>query len=283
MQPAQRVETELKRGIAAVPSTKQPAVYPDMLSSSQCLLDIDVELAEAIESQARPAARAAAISQTLATDAGWLPVPVWLADASQGPGVLVLDGVLAVEVEVGGRIAAELLGTGDLIQPIVGECDELLSCEVGWRALTPSRFALLDHDFARRVRFWPQINQTLLRRAARRTASLNVQRTIAAQPRLEVRLALLLWHLAARWGKVEPDGIRLPVPLTHHLLGQLIGAERPSVTHALARLGQAGIITGHGNEWHLHGRLEDQLDRMRGQERGRGERVVAATGAFSTG
>ena len=29
-------------------------------------------------------------------------------------------------------------------------------------------------------------------------------RAISCQPRLEVRLALLLWHLAARWGRVEP-------------------------------------------------------------------------------
>ena len=60
----------------------------------------------------------------------------------------------------------------------------------------------------------------------------------------------------ARWGKVEPGGIRLPLPLTHQLLGQLIGAERPSVSHALGRLPHAGLVTGHGDEWHLHGTLE---------------------------
>ena len=63
----------------------------------------------------------------------------------------------------------------------------------------------------------------------------------------------LLWHLAARWGKVEPAGIRLSLPLTHRLLGQLVGAERPSVSHALARLAEAGLVTGRGDEWHLHG------------------------------
>jgi hypothetical protein len=49
------------------------------------------------------------------------------------------------------------------------------------------------------------------------------------------------------------------LPLTHQLLGRLIGAERPSVSHALARLGHAGLISGHGDEWHLYGSLENQL------------------------
>jgi CRP-like cAMP-binding protein len=109
---------------------------------------------------------------------------------------------------------------------------------------------------------WPELTRGLLRRAAHRTRALNVQRAIAAQPRLEVRLSLLLWHLAARWGKVEPGGIRLPIPLTHQLLGKLVGAERPSVSNALARLAQAGLVTGHGDEWHLHGSLEQQLQSM---------------------
>jgi hypothetical protein len=227
----------------------------------------------------RTAARAAAIARTFKTEAGRLPLPEWLASTSPGPGILVLNGVLAVTVCVGDRVAAELIGTGDLVPPVSREHDELLSCDVTWRALTESWFALLDWDFAKRVRFWPQINQALLRRAARRSDSLNAQRAISAEPRLEMRLTLLLWHLAARWGKIEPGGIRVPVPLTHHLLGQLIGAERPSVTHALTRLAQAGIVTGHTDEWHLHGRLEDHLVRWRD----RGSRQVAVgMGAFRT-
>ncbi len=172
-------------------------------------------------------------------------------------------------MHVGGRIASELIGAGDLIQPAAANDDELLTSSVVWRALLPVRFAILDLDFAKRVRFWPQMHRSLLRRAGQRAASLNVQRAIAAQPRLEVRLSLLLWHLAARWGKVEVGGIGLTLPLTHHLLGRLIGAERPSVSHALARLAQAGLVTGHGGEWHLHGAPEDHLDHIGGSPRSR--------------
>ena len=126
--------------------------------------------------------------------------------------------------------------------------------------LCATRFALLDAEFADRVRPWPQIVQELLRRAGRRTADVDALRAITCQPRLEVRLVLLLWHLAARWGRVEPAGIRVTLPLTHRLLGQLVAAERPSISHALARLGHAGLVTGTAGDLHLHGTLDDHLE-----------------------
>ncbi|HEY2259197.1 MAG TPA: helix-turn-helix domain-containing protein [Solirubrobacteraceae bacterium] len=210
----------------------------------------------------RLVARPAATAVTFESEVGEVKLEERLAAANPGPGVLVLDGVLALSVRVGDRIAAELLGTGDLIEPAQPDDDELLACTVGWRALLPARFAILDEPFAERVRPWPQLMSTLLRRSERRARNLNVQRAIASQPRLDVRLALLLWHLAARWGRVEPSGIRLPLPLTHQLLGRLVGAERPSVSHALARLARAGLVTGHGDEWHLHGNIRDHLGSM---------------------
>jgi CRP-like cAMP-binding protein len=249
----------------------------------QCLLDLDADLAETVAPQARRVVRAAATVTVLDGDPGRLPVPTWLARTAGGPGVLVLDGVLAQAVRVGDRVSAELLGTGDVIQAAGAETEQLVSCDIAWRALTPTRVALLDSSFVRRLRFWPEIDQALLHRAGRRALSLDVQRAIAAQPRLEVRLALLLWHLASRWGQVERGGVRLPVPLTHQLLGQLIAAERPSVSHALARLAGSGLVTGHGDEWHLQGPLEDQWAQSVAPAPGRAERVVAALDAMRVG
>ena len=108
----------------------------------------------------------------------------------------------------------------------------------------------------------PQITQALLRRAERRADDLGLMRAITSQPRLEIRLVLLLWHLATRWGRVEPSGIRLSMPLTHRLLGQLVSAERPSVTHALKRLADAGLVTGTAGDWHLHGSLAGHLHEL---------------------
>ena len=241
------------------------------------LLDLDVDLAEALDVRMRLVARPAATAFTFETEVGDVALAQRLAAARPGPGVLVLDGVLALNVRVGDRVAAELLGAGDLLEPAESTEDELLTCDVGWRALVPMRFAVLDGAFAERVRPWPQIVQTLLHRAERRAHNLNVQRAIASQPRLDVRLSLLLWHLAARWGRVEPGGIRLPLPLTHQLLGRLVGAERPSVSHALARLARSGLVTGHGDEWHLHGNIEQQLQGMVESSDGRVAAFVQAT------
>lgn len=229
--------------------------------SNQYLLDLDVDLAEQLDVPLRLAARPSVTAMTFEADPGPVALGRWLSIIPPGPGLLILEGVLAANVQVGDRIATDLLGQGDLIQPWNYDEAELVY-ELDWRALVPVRFAVLDQGFVQRVQRWPQITHALLRRAGKRARRLNVQRAISAQPRLEIRLVLLMWHLAARWGKVEPGGIRVPLPLTHQLMGHLISAERPSVSHALSRLAKSGLVTGHGDEWHLHGSVEDHLATM---------------------
>ena len=247
--------------------------------SLRYLLDYDSELAESLDVGMRLAARRMATAVIFEAEAGEVDLGGRLAQADRGPGILVLSGLISVSVTVGGRVASELLGAGDLLEPTACEDDELLTCSTAWRVLVPARFAVLDGAFAQRVVRWPQITQALLARAERRTHNLNVQRAIASQPRLEIRLALLLLHLASRWGRVEPGGVRLTLPLTHQLLGRLVGAERPSVSHALARLARAGLVTGRGDEWHLHGSLEEQLGSIAEPAGGRVEQLVAAASA----
>ena len=226
------------------------------------LLDFDSELADGLQSSMRLARRRLATAIIFDAEAGELDLSSRLAEIGSGPGLLIIDGVIAVNVTVGGRTASELLGAGDLLEPCDGEDDELMTCATGWRGLAPTRLAVLDEAFSQRVARWPQLTQVLLRRAERRTHSLNVQRAIACHPRLEIRLALLLMHLASRWGRVEPGGVRLTMPLTHQLLGRLVGAERPSVSHALARLARSGLVTGDGDDWHLHARVDEDFDAM---------------------
>jgi CRP/FNR family transcriptional regulator, cyclic AMP receptor protein len=228
-------------------------------SSYRYLLDLDDDLAQEFDLRMRVVARQVATAVVVDVPVGVQETAEWLAADERGFGVLVVDGVLAIDTYVGDRVTSELVGSGDLLQRWEPGLDDLLERACEWRALVPSRLAVLDEPFAERVRPWPQIGTVLLRRAARRAGDLNLLRTIACHPRLEVRLTLLLWHLAARWGRVEPGGIRVPLPLTHRLLGRLVGAERPSVSHALARLSQAGLVTGHADEWHLHGTLESHL------------------------
>jgi CRP-like cAMP-binding protein len=223
------------------------------------LLDVDDDLAEELDIRARFAARQLATAKVLEAETGACALESWLTVVGRGPGLLIIDGLVAVDTRITNRTVTELLGSGDLLQPLSLHVDDIVERVASWRALCPCRLALLDDEFAERVLPWPQIVAALLRRAERRTEDLGVLRAISSQPRLEVRLVLFLWHLAARWGRVEPNGIRLMLPLTHRLLGQLVAAERPSVSHALARLADAGLVTGTAGDWHLHGTLDEHL------------------------
>jgi CRP/FNR family transcriptional regulator, cyclic AMP receptor protein len=252
--------------------------------ASYCyLLDADVDLAQEFDLRMRLVARQVATAVVFDIPVGDCAPDESFQAGTSGLGMLLLEGVLAIDTQVGDRTATELLGPGDLLQDWPSDADDFLEHMTAWHVLLPARVAVLDAAFADRIRPWPQIYAALLRRSAKRACDLDVQRAIACQPRLEARLALLLWHLAARWGRVEPGGIRLSLPLTHRMLGQLVGAERPSVTHALARLAEAGLVTGKGEDWHLHGTLEQHLaqlverdSRRTGHHIGNGSRAPAA-------
>jgi CRP/FNR family transcriptional regulator, cyclic AMP receptor protein len=226
------------------------------------ILDEDPDLADEFDIRARVAARQLATARVLHTGIGECDLRPWLDVIGAGPGLLILEGVVASETRVGDRTALELIGAGDLLYLPGHNLDDLLERRDGWRVLRAARLALLDAEFADRVRPWPQILEALLRRAGRRIADVDALRAISCQPRLEVRLVLLLWHLATRWGRVEPAGIRVALPLTHRLLGQLAGAERPSISHALARLSQSGLVTGHADDLHLHGTLQQHIETL---------------------
>jgi CRP/FNR family cyclic AMP-dependent transcriptional regulator len=228
--------------------------------ASYCyLLDVDTDLALEFDLRMRLVARQVATAVVFEIPPGACEPSEWLDSDAPSLGLLLLDGVIGVDVHVGDRVATELAGPGDLLQPPSSNADDFLRRGTMWHVLTPARVAVLDAGFEERIRPWPQILIALLRRAGRRAQDLDVQRAIASQPRLEARLSLMLWHLASRWGRVEPGGIRLSLPLTHRMLGTLVGAERPSVSHALARLADAGLVTGKGQEWHLHGTPEHHL------------------------
>ena len=63
--------------------------------------------------------------------------------------------------------------------------------------------ALLDAFYADRIRAWPALGDDLVSRADARARSLAMLRAIAAHPRVDMRVAMVLWHLASRWGRVQ--------------------------------------------------------------------------------
>ena len=218
------------------------------------LLDVDEELAAGLDLRMRLVARPMVTARVEQISAGEFDLLPLLAQMRGGLGLLLIEGVVALDVQVGDRTASELVGSGDLLAPWTSADDVvLLASETFSRALVQTRIAVLDEGFADRIRPWPQVLHALLRRAVRRTMELNVQRAATCHPRADARIALLLWHLAERWGVVVADGILVPLPLTHRLIGQLVGAERPSVSHALGRLSDAGLVTREPNGLVLHG------------------------------
>jgi CRP/FNR family cyclic AMP-dependent transcriptional regulator len=255
-------------GARATPDRRRPGRY--------CyLFDVDEELAGDLDLRMRLVARPLVTARVEEISAGEFDLIPLLAQLRGGLGLLLVEGIVALDVQVGDRTASELVGAGDLLAPWTSAADVvLLASETFSRALVRTRVAVLDAAFAERIRPWPQILHALLRRAVRRTMELNIHRAATCHPRADARIALLLWHLAERWGIVVADGILVPLPLTHRLIGQLVGAERPSVSHALARLASTDLVTRDPNGLVLHGTaahhisaLVDREERSAGHDR----------------
>ena len=226
------------------------------------LLEEDDELACVVGPAAREQACRAITARAVAAGAGLLSSKGWTAALGDGPGLLILEGLMACDTCVADRTASELLGGGDLLQPHPPRSEEFLPQTESWRVLAPTRLAVLDGLFLGRAQPWPEVLAAILRRAVDRRVEIDVLRAIASHPRLEERLVLVLWHLASRWGRVEAHGIRLTLPLTHRLIGQIVAAERPSISHALNRLAAAGLVTGSACDLHLHGSLAEHMEAL---------------------
>jgi CRP/FNR family cyclic AMP-dependent transcriptional regulator len=123
--------------------------------------------------------------------------------------------------------------------------------EIWWTALEPASVAVLDSDFVRQATAWPDVLSALVGRAVVRAMSMAVHDAITNLKLVEVRLLVLFWHLADRWGRVAPDTIALPLPLTHATLAKLVGAARPSVTTALSALSKRELLRRDGGVWQL--------------------------------
>jgi CRP-like cAMP-binding protein len=181
-------------------------------------------------------------------------------EAERGAGFLILEGLLLRRVGVSGRVGAEVLGAGDLLRPWEGEDDEpTLAPSAAWRVLQDCRLAVLDVAFLGRVARYPEVAGRVAGRALRRARHLGILMAIVHQPRLEVRLHMLLWQLAGRWGRVSPDGVRVRLPLSHTALAELVAARRPSVTAALGRLTDQGLIRVEEDGWLLCGGPPSEL------------------------
>ena len=225
------------------------------------IVDADPELGSLLDEGERERARREALTRV-----SHLSVGEWDAANAIEPdihhrGFLIIEGLLSREVDVLGRHCVELLGEGDVLRPWRWDPDgSHVHAEVGWMVLEPTQLAVLDHGLVSRMAPWPQLGVELFARGTRRAHSLAVALAIAHHPRVEDRLQLTLWHLAERWGRVGPEGIVVPLPLSHQRLADLVGAHRPSVTTAMGALARSGAVSRRGDGvWMLHGPPPSEL------------------------
>lgn len=174
----------------------------------------------------------------------WVETGAWTPASGQTPpfGLLVVDGLIIRSVRLNGRNCPELLGAGDVLRPWDQDLDVSAPGAVTWRAVEASTIAILDEHFVRAVCRWPTIMSELLSRTVQRSRTLAVHLAIVHVRQAPVRLRMLLWHLGDRWGRVTPEGVHLPLALTHETLGDLACMRRPTASTALRRLCDAGEL-----------------------------------------
>jgi CRP/FNR family transcriptional regulator, cyclic AMP receptor protein len=230
------------------------------LKISRILAD-DPDLADGLGGDRLEAAMRDCVAGTCECPAGvWSP-PDEVPDMSHGIGLLILDGLIVRRVGVAGRFGAELLGEGDLMNPYDRQDMGISLPRSGnWRVLRPSRMAILDSEFATRATRYPEVVSALVGRALRRSRHIATNMAIVQQPRIDLRLHMLFWELADRWGTVHHDGVHVRLNLTHSMLSDLVAARRPTVTKALGELAARSAVIWTGADWLLRGEPPAELD-----------------------
>jgi CRP/FNR family transcriptional regulator, cyclic AMP receptor protein len=229
------------------------------------VLDADPELARWVTPGEMGAARRDTVVPVLVLNHGeWEPEPPH-ACGWRHLGYLVLEGVLARDEELAGSTSTELVGPGELLQPWTEEPDDaLLPHRITWTVLEPARVGVLGPTFVASCARWPVVTAALLERAVRQGSRAATLHGICQLSRVDLRLFALFWHLAERWGRVSADGVLLPLRLQHESLGHLIGAKRPTVTLALQRLAEQGLVQRRPDgTWGLPSSPPEELREMR--------------------
>jgi CRP/FNR family cyclic AMP-dependent transcriptional regulator len=232
--------------------TADAADAPALPRSTTPLLRVDAALREAVPpDERRFADRVLVVPRRDLPDGQWSPDTL-LGDSARPFAALVLRGLVTHDVILAGRSSANLLGPGDLFRPW-RSADTSLPCDARWTATGGAAIALLDERFTAAARRWPGLSAVVYERLAGQLDDAAVRAAIVALPRVEERILALFWQLADRWGVVRPDCVLVRLALTHALIGQLVGARRPTVSLALQALTEEGLLRREAADaWLLH-------------------------------
>lgn len=219
------------------------------------LIELDRDLAEGLDPRREALARRHLIVRVATVPAGeWQPEADAFA-ATGGLGLLIVEGLAIRRVALDHRAAAELLGPDDLLRPWEDDGEHAAyPFATSFRIVNGLSLAVIDAPAMGRLMHFPEIVERLMGRVMARSRRVVGHLVVAQLTSVDARLAVVLWHMADRFGHVRPDGVVLPLRLTHEMLGFIVAARRPSVTAALGRLVERGSIEPLGDGgWLLKG------------------------------
>jgi CRP/FNR family transcriptional regulator, cyclic AMP receptor protein len=249
------------------------------------LLDADPDLGALLNDARREQAERELVVRTHRLPVGPWDVSRLAGATADHVGLLILNGVLSRELIVADHVSAELLGPGDLVRPWQPASRAgLLPVDAVWSVLSPLTVAVLDRRFAAEVARYPEVTATLFDRLSERSMRLATTQAISQLTRVDRRLKALFWHLAERWGRVSGDGVIVPLALTHRILGQLVGARRPTVSTALSELAERNeLVRRPDGSWLLRGDPPDaeSLARKPGAAAQRGQDLMRPARRFA--
>lgn len=224
--------------------------------SAHPLLVVDPELGRLLSTERRELALPRLYAELATVPAGdWDAVS---AVPDGGIGLLVIDGAVTCELRVDDTLSAELLGPTDVLRPAAMTESHVFEQAIGWTVQAPLRVARLDARFAEQLRHWPEINAVLIDRLNARAQRLATAQAISQLNGVDRRVIALMWQLAERWGHVTPEGVHVPLVLSHQVLSRLIGARRPSVSTAVGELARRGeLVRKPDKTWVLTGEASD--------------------------
>lgn len=205
------------------------------------LLSVDPDLGERMSEEAFATARDAIRIRVFRVPKGaWEPPAI----DHGATGLLLLDGLMVRMLRLGPVSSAEIVGPSDIIRPWEKHLiPSVLPATADWRVLHEARVGLIDGRTTALIGRWPELAAAVSGRLLRRTRSLAFMMAAQQFVRVEDRLLAALWHLASMWGKVTPEGTVVPFRLTHEMLGNIIGARRPTTTTAIRSLTSQGRLS----------------------------------------
>jgi CRP/FNR family cyclic AMP-dependent transcriptional regulator len=220
------------------------------------VLDIDPELGADIGDDEWERARHASRGRLIGLPPGACDFGQLLSNRAGLLGYVIVDGIVCKEFKLRDRHLIELLGPGDIVQPPARDDD--LPAEPKTTLMADTIVLALGATFLTAAARWPGLLSRVLERIERQHERMAAQQLIVHLPLAKDRLLLMIRHLGTRWGQVRPDGIHLPLRLTHDVLGQLIAARRSTVTLAVHELVSEGsvrrseddawVLTPHGQK-----------------------------------